>query len=210
MHRFSDPAVGRFVTACVAYFVLAVGAMHVLRPDLDPLTVPMSAYVPGPYGFVMTTTFFVLAAGLFAVAYGLVRSLPRNGITSIAFVLTAIAAIGIVVAGLFPTDWPPPFQSDASRVHQQAAMVAFPALTLVPGLFSVQFGRLGAWRAIAPAALTLSAAVVGAEVFVLVTGSRQFYGIGGLIQRLFLAFLLGWMFVVARHLGRGARDGVIP
>src|SRR5688572_8679744 len=91
---------GLLAIASVVYYVLAVLAMHLLQPALDPLHVPMSAYVVGAYGFLMTSTFFVLCAGLSAVGFGLVQTLPRTGLTNVAVALTVIACAGFLIAGI--------------------------------------------------------------------------------------------------------------
>jgi Protein of unknown function (DUF998) len=94
---------GLLAIASVVYYVLAVLAMHLLQPELDPLAVPMSEYVLGAYGPVMTTTFFVLCAGLLAVGFGLIQTLPRTRVTKVAFSVTLIASAGLLIAGIFPT-----------------------------------------------------------------------------------------------------------
>lgn len=205
MSPVSGRTLGVLAIASVVYYVLAVAAVHLLQPELDPLTVPMSAYVLGEYGTLMTTTFFVLCVGLLAVGCGLLQALPRTRVIKVAFALTLIASAGILIAGLFPTDWPPPFRSTSSQVHQMAALVAFPAMTIAPGLFSLNFRRSEYWERISVAALALSAGIVAAEAFLLATSAVAFLGVGGVVQRLFLALLLIWMLLVGRHLTRAAR-----
>lgn len=191
---------GRMTIATVAYYVVALVAMHLLRRDLDPLTVPMSAYAIGAYGSLMTTTFFVLGAGLFAAGLGLLQAFPRAGIAKVAFAFMVIASIGVIVAGIFPADWPPPFVSTSAKVHQMAAMIAFPAMTLAPVLFSLKFRSDPRWQDLAAIALALSVGIIACELFLLATASREFMGVGGLVQRLFIAFLLAWMLLVGRRL----------
>jgi hypothetical protein len=58
----SSRTLGLSVIASVAYNVLTDLAMHLLQPEISPLRVPMSAYVVGAYGTLMTTTYFVLCS----------------------------------------------------------------------------------------------------------------------------------------------------
>ncbi len=59
----------------VLYFIMAVVILHLLRPDLNPITHAVSNYAVGPFGFLMTSAFFVLAMSECALACGLARSL---------------------------------------------------------------------------------------------------------------------------------------
>ena len=80
--------------------------MHLPQPELDPLMIPMSVYVFGAYGPVMTTTFFVLCAALLGVGFGLIQTLPRTRLIKIAFALTLVGAAGVFIAGILPNDSP--------------------------------------------------------------------------------------------------------
>ncbi len=39
----------------IIYFVVAIMALHVLRPELKPITHAVSNYAIGPFGFLMTS-----------------------------------------------------------------------------------------------------------------------------------------------------------
>jgi hypothetical protein len=56
------------VFVCAAYYVIVGVALHVLEPEFDPRFRFMSEYVWGAYGWLMTTTFFVLGLAAFVVA----------------------------------------------------------------------------------------------------------------------------------------------
>ena len=45
MSLVSSRTSGLMAITSVAYYVLAIFAMHLLQPELSPLRVPMSAYV---------------------------------------------------------------------------------------------------------------------------------------------------------------------
>jgi hypothetical protein len=187
--------------------------MHFLQPQLDPLNIPMSVYVLGAYGFLMTTTFFVLCAGVLAVGLGLIQTLPRTRLTKVAAALTLIASAGFLIAGVFRTDWPPPMRSTSSQLHGLGGMLAFPAVTTAALLFSLKFRSDKYWRRVSVAALSLSTGIIAAfaSFYVLIAASisqriedrpPDFLG---LAQRVFLALLFAWMLVVGRHLTRAPR-----
>lgn len=206
----SARTLGLLAIASVAYYVLAILAMHLLQPELDPLHVPMSAYVLGAYGFLMTTTFFVLCAGVLATGLGLVQTLPRTTLTRVAFVLTVIAAAGFLIAGTFSTDWPPPMRSRSSQLHGLGGLLAFPAVTIAAVLFSLTFRSATYWRRASVVALALATGIVAAFAsFYVLIGVKISEGVEdrapdflGLAQRLFLALLFGWMILVGRYLTR--------
>ena len=70
----------RIVLICVAYYITALIALHFLEPEYDPRYHFMSDYAWGAYGWLMTTTFFVLGLGLLTVAVGLrgLHQSPRS------------------------------------------------------------------------------------------------------------------------------------
>jgi hypothetical protein len=71
-HRPSAPDVASaaqwIVFACAAYYVIVGAALHFLEPEYDPRYRFMSEYAWSTHGWLMTTTFFVLALALLTVA----------------------------------------------------------------------------------------------------------------------------------------------
>lgn len=100
----SSRNLGLLAIATVVYYFFVVFALHLMQPEVSPLRVPMSAYVLGAYGTLMTTTYFVHSAGLLGLGYGLIKTLPRTRLIKIAFIVTLIACAGVFVAGIFPIE----------------------------------------------------------------------------------------------------------
>src|SRR5215469_8600764 len=88
----------------IMYFVAAVVALHVLRPELNPTRHAVSNYAIGPFGFLMTAAFFTLALSEFALALGLARSLTTSRGALASVLLLYLAGAGMVVTGIFPGD----------------------------------------------------------------------------------------------------------
>jgi Protein of unknown function (DUF998) len=63
--------------AGIAYFVVIIVALHVLRPDLNPIQRPTSEYAVGPYGFLMTSAFFSMSVASFALVIGLSQGVSQ-------------------------------------------------------------------------------------------------------------------------------------
>jgi hypothetical protein len=203
MGMVSSRTLGVSVIASVGYSILTLFAMHLLQPELSPLRVPMSAYVLGAYGTLITISFFVNCAGWLAVSYGLVTRLPRTRLTKVAFGVSLIASAGFLVAGIFPMDYPPPIRTSSGRLHALGGILTFPAMALAAGLFSLSIRRDITWRTVSVVALALSVGIIAA--FVLTVFSIRVLGFGGYAQRLLMALLFGWMVLVGLHLTRTPR-----
>jgi hypothetical protein len=205
MNIVSSRALGLIVIGAVAYWSAVVLTMHVLEPEFSTIRAPMSAYVLGAYGPWMTTTYFAWCAALLGVGHGLVRTLPRTRLTRIAFSVFLIAAAGVLLAGLFPMDFPGPPRTSSGRLHAVGGSLAFPTMALGAFLFSLSFRRDGYWRRVSVPLLAFSAGIIG--VFVLGVLSLAVLGFAGYAQRVLFALLCPWMIVVGLHLTRFSRAG---
>ena len=71
--------VASYVTVLsVVYYASAIVLLHLLRTDYGPGYRFLSEYVIGPYGALMTSTFFVLSVGSLALSFGLWRSVSAK------------------------------------------------------------------------------------------------------------------------------------
>ena len=66
----------RVVLICAAYYATVGIALHFLEPEYDPRFHFMSDYAWGAYGWLMTTTFFVLGLAALTVAVGVPKCAP--------------------------------------------------------------------------------------------------------------------------------------
>ena len=161
MNIVSSRALGLIVIGAVAYWSAVVLTMHVLEPEFSPIRAPMSAYVLGAYGPWMTTTYLAWCAALLGVGHGLARTLPHTRLTRIAFSVLLIAAAGVLLAGLFPMDFPGPPRTSSGRLHAVGGSFAFLTMALGAFLFSLSFRRDGYWRRVSVPTLALSAGIIG-------------------------------------------------
>ena len=200
MSMLSNRNLGLLVIASVIYHALVFSAMHLLEPEFSPIRAPGSAYVLGAYGPLMTTTYFVLSVGLLSVAYGLVTTLGRTRLTSIAFAVVLVAAAGASLAGIFPMDFPPPPRTSSGRFHALGGLLTFPGIAVGLSLFSLSFRRDGYWRGVSTVLSALSAGMIAA--LVLGVSSILVLGYGGFAQRLFIVVFYSWMILAGVHLTR--------
>ncbi len=173
------------VLAGIAYYVLVVAALHLLEPELDPLTTPISSYVKGRYPALATTTFFAFATLLTALGLGLRRTLPPRRMGRVGVGLIWVGAVGVAIAGIFPG---PP-------MHAVGGAMAFPPLCVAVLILSYKFRRVPRWKDLGwlPAALGLLAVALFLFAITVLSGR----GLAGLGQRLFFAALFSWIAVVA-------------
>ncbi len=200
MRLVSTRVLGMAVIASVVYNLLLILAMHVLKPEFNPLRAPMSAYVLGAYGGWMTTSYFAMCIGLLALNYGLVTTLPPARSTRTGVWLFMIAAMAIIVAGLFPMDYPPPPRTAAGIIHALAGLTGFPTMTAGIFLFSLGFRRNPDWENLSFPALSLAIGIIAAFVVGMI--SILLLGFGGYAQRLFMVLFYGWEILVGVRLIR--------
>jgi hypothetical protein len=200
------PTRWRSLTAlvCLAFSLIALLALHVLRPGLDPATHAVSDYARGEYGWLATEALVALGAGALAVASAL-RENRVGGRTSL---LVAIFGAGILVAAAFPVSAPGQPEGFSEHVHGAAAFVAFPALSVAMLASAGPFARNGQLRPLA------GPTGVGG-LFALLTfflGNVVVPDARGTVERVYLAVLILWLLAVALRLAVAApgRGGPSP
>jgi hypothetical membrane protein len=179
--------VRRIVLICVAYYAVAGVALHFLEPEYDPRFQFMSDYAWGTYGWLMTTTFFVLGLAVLTIAVGVrgVHHSPRGARTG--FGLLVIGALFVCLAGVFR----------GFPLHDVASAVAFPSLVMAVLFLSWSFRNAAGWQVIHPVTFLLAVGMFAALVSMIVD-----VGMPGLQQRGFFVLLLVWLSIVAYSLVR--------
>jgi uncharacterized protein DUF998 len=191
---------GLIIIGSATWFWAVFLAMHILEPEFDPIRAPGSAYVLGPYGTWMTSTYFALSAVLLSARLGLGMNLSGSPAAQAARVLFLVAGFGAILAGLFPMDYPGPPRSLSGRLHVVGGALTFPAWVLGTYLFSLRIRRDHRWARRAGLLVALSVMSIG--MFAVLVLSVTFLGFGGYAQRLLMGLLFVWMIVVAVHLIR--------
>lgn len=183
----------------VLYFIMAVVILHLLRPDLNPVTHAVSNYAVGSFGFLMTSAFFVLALSECALAWGLARSLGSGRRATVSVVLLNLAAAGLVVTGLFRSDVnvPHPPASASALVHWSGAGISFLSLMMAIFLLSGCFKRNARWQSVYRASYIWLAAIVLALVAYGALSMLDWTGIG---ERIYIATCVLWLLLVSLRL----------
>jgi len=190
--------------AGVVYFVCSIIALHVLRPDLNPISHFTSEYAVGPYGFLMTSAFLSMSLASFALVIGLYQTVlpPARSLLG----LLGIWAIGVLIAMIFPADPDGAPQTLSGTIHQTAGPLTFLCLSVGALWVSWRLNQDAKWSSLYRPELILSFIMLVAFIataFSFVTGS----GSGGVAQRIVLGALVAWMLLIASKL---ITDGFHP
>jgi hypothetical membrane protein len=177
----------RIVFVCVGYYLISGIALHILEPEFDPRYRFMSEYVWGAYGWLMTTTFFVLGLAAIAVAAGLRVVHQSSRSARIGFGMLVIGAVFVCLAGVFKE----------FVLHSAASAVGLPSVVVATLLLSWSFRHAPGWHRTYRAALLIALGMFAALLSIVVR-----VGMPGLQQRMFLFLFLLWLSVVAYRLVR--------
>jgi len=124
--------IARLVIGAATLAVVALGLVHLLRPDIHPGSTMISQYARGRFGWVMTLCFAAFAVGSALVFASLVsRSLSFSGHVGLALLITT--AIGLGMAARFPMDpvsTPRERLSFSGRMHGLSFLIGVPCQIL--------------------------------------------------------------------------------
>jgi hypothetical protein len=133
----------RVAIAAAALALVALAALHILKPEVDPRRNMISQYALGRHGWVMALCFGAFAAGsacLFAALSAEVSS--RLNLIGLIFLLAA--AVGLAIAARFPMDpvsTPPAQRSFSGYMHGVAFLIGVPCQILAVLLLSLALGN---------------------------------------------------------------------
>jgi hypothetical membrane protein len=213
-------AAGRVAVAGVAVFIVAVLALHLLQPGLDPRKEAVSYYVHGPFGWLLTIGLIALGIGSLCLVFALAQTLDGRW-SGTGRWLVGVWGVGVLLGGVFRADPPGRWSEPASLpglIHGNAAMVAFLALPLAAFCLATAFRQDEQWRREAPVLWGLAVAAGTSLVVFMASLAPVFVRPGppillGLSERVLLAVYAGWLATVGigiarcgRRSGREARD----
>jgi len=189
----------------IAVFLLALIVLHLMGTDIDWMRDYVSNLANESIGWIFIAGAFVHGWGNLALTMGLRGALHPGRLRSWAILLFGLAAVGILLAALFPIDPTGQIPSTAGRVHRAAASATFALELAALFVFSLAFRRQRRWRRQQAVSLVLSvSAAVAVTVFVI---ALQVSVAPGLAERAALAILLAWELWASLQLIRPARTG---
>jgi len=188
-----DTIAAYITLSSVIYYAIAIILLHILRTDFDPRYRYLSEYVNGPYGALMTSTFFVLSLGSLALAFGLWRTVSSKIRFAPGTLLWLAWACTVFLAGVYPSDLQESPTTCNGRIHNQMGMIAFPCATLALPLLSLPLRWDKKWRAVWASAVLLSLPMIISFFALDRLGEMH---LAGLDERFFLGITLIWMWVI--------------
>jgi hypothetical protein len=179
------------------------------RADYNPVRHPVSSLALGAYGWTQVANFLV--AGILSVAFavGLWRALRPWGGSTWGPVLIGAYGIGLMGAGVFPTDpvsgYPPgtpdqlvEYSSVPALLHDLFSTPVFVGLPIACFVFVRRFSRWGRRGWAIYSALTGGVFTVGFVLASLAFGQvAGLVEIGGLLQRLTITVGWTWLLLLA-------------
>jgi len=186
----------------IVVFMTSLIVLHRVSSDIDWVRDFVSNLANEPYGWLFAGGGFVHGLGNLAVSLGLRRALQPERLRAWAVVLLGLAAVGILVATLFPIDPPGQLRSITGRVHLAAASATFMLELAALFVFSVVFGRQRRWQRHRAASMALSVtAAIALAIFFL---AIQVDVAPGLAERTALLVFLVWEIWICFQLIRPA------
>jgi len=190
-------------------FLVAALIIGRFRDRYDELRLPISLLAVGHDGWMQIVNFVVCGLSLVVLALGMRRILTGRGSRSIP-ILIAIVGLGLVGAGLFPTDpgrgFPPRDQAEPGptlhgHLHDVFSVAVFVGLPATMFVLARYFRDRGAVRWARGSTLCGAALAVGFALILVGFNTEVWIAdIAGLIQRLWVAIGFGFLSVVAIHL----------
>ncbi len=191
----------------VAVYLLMLGALHFLRPDVNPVTEPISTYgASGPYGFLFLAADLGSAVAALALTLGLYLGMVPPARSYVGLFFLGIYGVSELLAGLFPLD----VGAEATligTIHNIVGNLSFFGFPLAVILLSLAMGKDERWRSLRRTALALSFAVVVTTILTIVGNN---IGLFGVTQRLANFTTMLWILLVAlrlRSMAQGALAG---
>lgn len=203
----SPPKVSASIAiVCFAVVLAAFLGLHLLQPDVDPVTHRLSEYAIGRFGYLMTVAFLGACLGLLALAHSVWSSVRHTfwlGLTCGAMLVAATTdgLMALFVADPYaPGRAAPAVVTPAGHMHDLLAMTHAFFWAVAIGATPFALALDPKWRGFARVSFGLGAMVA------LGMGVRALAGPGalGLTQRLWIGGVLVWSLAHAVALWRRA------
>jgi hypothetical protein len=188
-----------FAIVGILYFAAIIALLHFLRPDLNPISNPTSAYAVGPYDFLMTSAFFSMSVASLALVVGLYQGVSHSPRFRIGLVLLGTWAVGVLTAMIFPMDADGAPSTLSGTIHQATGPLTFLSLTTGMIFMSWAFQQDEKWHPFYRKALTLAFVMLVAFVATFLSFATD-SGTIGIAQRIALATAGTWMLLTAARL----------
>jgi len=167
-------------------FMSSIIVLHLTSNGIDWMHQYVSNLANQPLGWIFVAGTFVHGLGNLALTLGLRDALRPGPVRTWAVLFFGLAAAGILLAALFPTDFPNQVASMTGRIHRSVASASFALELAALFIFTAAFRRQRRWRRQRAVSVALSVgAAVALTVFVI---AIQVDVVPGLAERFALIF----------------------
>ncbi len=177
----------------IILFTVIVCLLHFLRPDKNLLSSFVSEYAVGNDGWLMTIAFYILAVAAAFLLIGLLQNCKASATSSISIV---IFCIGILLAGILPTDVPVEPPTLHGLIHGFAALIALFSLGISMIAWGNVFKKIISWKSFAKPSIFYG--IVSLVLLIIFVASPISFR--GLTQRFLLVWNISWLLLVSRRL----------
>ena len=209
---------------CYAYFLIATVALYFSNSEytLARSFTAIGNYDLGPHEFLIASTIFSLGLGSLALVSGLYHGISPSARSRIGLVLLVSWGVGMLIAGIFPTDKPGstvphmttvliagvfPVAVEAypettfGWVHVLAGFLSFLSLALAAVSLSWRFKLDEKWRPFHRLALSLSLVMLGTLIWIFLVVFFVFRtGFEAIILNILIGASLMWLFLTSIQL----------
>ena len=189
--------------AGIALFVMAAVALHLLRPELDPVHSQMSLYLIGPWGPLLQAAYVALSAAMVGLAWDARRSAPPASRSAAPLLMFVLGGVCLSITAYAWMDLPGVDASMEGLLHGITAQGAFLFTTTGLVLQALRLRHEPRWRRQARWLLPWAVACFGA-IWVLALWREL---PRGLAQKVVIASIVCWLAAMSLHMRRLARRG---
>jgi hypothetical protein len=173
----------------LACFLAAAIALHLLRPELDPVRSQMSLYLIGPWGWLLQAAYVALSVAMLGLAWDAWRVVGPPSRSAAPLLMFALAGACLSTTAYAWMDLPGAGPSLEGLVHGISAQGAFLFATTAMVLQATCLRRDPRWRAHARWLLPWALACFAA-IWVLALWREL---PRGLAQKAVIALIVGWL-----------------
>lgn len=189
-----------FISFCgFLLFLAIVISLHFFRPDKNMLSCFVSEYAVGNYSWLMTIAFYALAFASALLLGGLMIQVKSSKSPKITL---SIFSLGILFAGIFPTDLPGNTPTTGGLIHGFAALIALLNIGISMIAWGVAFKKQDHLKRLAKPSIYFG--VVSLALLILFIASPE--SLRGGTQRLLLNCNLCWLILVSRQMYQDAKN----
>jgi len=189
-----------WIALATMVFAVTACTLQYTRVDLDPTTMPLSAYLRGPGGAWLRSAYYLMASALACLAWASHRATRpelRSGLASALFIAAAIALPIVAATMLYEQT---PWENLARLLHGTAAQATFLCLIVGMLLVSIRWLRDERMQRHRYSGVVLAwLAFVQMWVLALWKSAPQ-----GLAQKLLIVLIIAWLTWASAQVNRAA------